>query len=140
MKAWLAYPCKEDWIVFLISRVDSQIGILPAQASCPKCGSPMLVCEDYPEGLIPKIISAVEFFQAVNGLGLPNDQDASKSKVIFSILNGTIKWAELEEATSNRTIIQSIDVKVDSDGITRRLHFASSTKGATIYKIEVLPC
>lgn len=139
MKAWLAYPCKEDQTVFLISRVDPQIGILPAQANCPTCGSRMLVCEDYPEGLVSKIISALEFFQAVNGLGLPNEQDASESKVMYSILGGTIKLAELEEATSNRTIIQSMDV-TGTDGITRRLHLAASTKGATIYKIESFPC
>lgn len=135
MNTSLAYACKKDQVVFVIPKVDPEIGILPAQARCPNCGSYLLVCEDYPKDLKICVINAMGFFRASNGMGLPNEQYASKAALEQFMIGGTIEDIVLEDLSPQRALVAYMDIK-GPDDVRRRFHFATSTKGVVIFRIE----
>lgn len=84
-------------------------------------------------------ISAVELYQATLGAGLPKEKKCSPAAMKKLLTGAKIVAVHLEEAPSaERSLLLSLTViKGSTRGLGRAkvIHLASSTKGATIYKV-----
>lgn len=128
------YVCDKDRVVFRVPKTDPNVSILPVLLKCPRCEEHITVSATWKKGCEILILSAEDFFRAANGLGLPDKEDASEARVQYLLREGQITLVVTKEASESRVLIERIHVKTPED---RRyiLHFASSTKGATIFKV-----
>lgn len=128
------YVCEDDLMVYSVNRMDPSIKILPVVIGCPKCRKDITVAPNFPARSQVLILTAEELFRAANGLPLPPDESASEARVSHLLLNGKITGVKLISVDQDRVIIESISVKYLEQNHT--LHFATSTKGATIFKVS----
>lgn len=79
-------------------------------------------------------MSALELYQATLGAGLPSEKKCSPASMKKLLAGATILSASLDKAPSpDRSIVLSL--KIRSGKVVREIHLASSTHGATIYKV-----
>ena len=76
-----------------------------------------------------------EAFQALHGMGLPEERQCNEAASLQALVGRTIKSAELRGVSgSNRTVIHSLTLDNDS-----RVYVGSSPFGALIYRIAAPP-
>ena len=129
------YTCKKCRSVYVVSEKDQHIELLKKIMRCPnaqRCAGKIRV---YANSNIPVSgslkVTAVHLYQASMGAGLPDERRCSPKEVRQMLLGATVTGAELEAAPDpHRSLLLSMTL---STGKT--LHIASSTKGATIYKV-----
>jgi hypothetical protein len=129
------YSCKKCRCAFVVSGSDENLKLLQPSMRCPNAMS----CEgkirvyattnmDFKEAIR---ISALHLYQASMGAGLPKEKKCSPQEVKKLLVGSTIAEVELQNCPDpKRSIILSLTL---NNG--KVLHFASSTKGATIFKI-----
>jgi hypothetical protein len=133
----ICYSCEKDKTIYLVSKMDPQLNLLGLVLPCPICREPIQIADHDGEsplknGWSLKRISALELFQASNGLGFKSEQDAASIGRISQCVGAKIKSISMEEV-GPRVIVNTITVE-DATGL-RILHFGTSTKGATIFKV-----
>jgi hypothetical protein len=78
-----------------------------------------------------QIISGIDLYIAVSGQGLPEEKrEAGIMKLLSSLKGKRIVSLKLKRAGDVRSIIESLTIEGG-----KTFHFASSTKGATIFKV-----
>jgi hypothetical protein len=137
---WWCNRCKEGYEV---NPLDPQYSLLTPVMRCPKFS----VCGGYLQRRGKKRVNVVknwkvfpvkahDLWLATQGFGLVGERKCSPARLLKLMTSRIIAGAELEPAGpggSMRTIIKTLSIHTD-DGI-KVLHFASSSKGATIYKV-----
>ncbi len=133
----ISYQCETDKVDYRVSKMDPQLHLLGVVLPCPTCRTPMTITEAKIDFAVKDVwsikrISALELFQASNGLGFKSEQDAASLGKISQCVGAKIKSISMEEV-GPRVIVNSITVE-DNTGL-HVLHFGTSTKGAVIYKV-----
>ena len=129
----IAYPCTKDRVVFKVPTLDPQVRILNEVIPCPLCGDQLTVSHDLSDNLTTRVMTATELFQASSGLGLPDFQQASLERVRHCLEGSTVVSIQAQEITPTRVLVESITVNGSTNDYV--IHFGSSTRGATIFKI-----
>lgn len=116
--------------------MDTQLNLLSLTMSCPVCLAAMKVDpDDHTSSTTITVLSAQELFQASNGMGLPDEQDASVDRIHYCMKDAKIEEMVVDATSkSNKTMVDKIIV-IGSNG-RFIIHFGSSPKGATIFRIE----
>jgi hypothetical protein len=105
----------------------------PDKYPCPTCGERMAVHTKCPEA-DPKFIdlSPQEAYSAFCGAGLPSEQECSASRVRELLITQRITDVRVRHIRgTNRCTLDQIILE---NGLT--LHMASSTHGASVYRIQ----
>lgn len=109
----------------------------PNRYPCPRsgCNSQMI----FSEALDSKILAALEIhdlspqevFQALNGMGLPNEKKCDLATVLEALNGQKIVGIDASEIrNAGRTVVRSITLE---DG--KRIYFGSAPQGAIIYRV-----
>lgn len=131
----LVYTCKKCKSAYLVSGLDADVHLLQKQMRCPNsevCGGKIRI---YASSKIrvtsTQRVSAVHLYQACMGAGLPHEKRCSPDDLKKLLLGSIVVSAQLESCPDpKRSLIMSLTL---NNG--KILHFASSTKGATIFKV-----
>lgn len=75
-------------------------------------------------------ISALKLFQAAGGGGMPSERSACTDKQLKTVLVGKVIKAVVLENYNSRVLVKSITLEGG-----KQIHFASSTKGAVVFKV-----
>lgn len=131
----LSYVCEKDLLVFRVSKLDPEIHILSVLINCPVCQTPIGVSADTETLACMKVrvLTATELYRASNGLGLPDFQHASFDRVLSCLIGNKVTDVSMEAATPTRIVLHSLVMSGENHNSI--LHFGTSTRGATIYKI-----
>ncbi len=132
------YVCEKDRAVFSVNGMDPSIRILPVMLDCPRCRNPISVASKWEASSEVVVLSAEDLFRAANGLGLPDVENASEARVAHLLTEGKFVAVKLSPVNNDRVIIETLTVKISENLYT--LHFATSTNGATIYKVTNPRC
>lgn len=112
----------------------------PKNFFCFKCGKVTSTLVTPEEGSLNSRLRGIELFDvtpheafaAINGLGLPGEQDCSATAVAALLLDKTVKNVNTRVIrNSHRCIIDSIEFE---DGT--KMYFGASAMGATVYRIS----
>lgn len=128
------YACDDCLTVYSVNGMDKSINILPVVLECPKCRKRINVTSKWESRSEVMVMSAEALFRAANGLPLPDVESASEARVSHLLLNGKVVSAKLVPVDQDRVVIESLTIQTNAHSNT--LHFATSTKGATIYKVS----
>lgn len=133
----LQYYCKTDRTVFSTLVLDLNVRLMGVIIDCPVCRRPIELTSEIEDPDAKMVSMSVEdLFKASNGMGMPGLDVASLARVKFLLSEATkISDVELVEVTPERVLIEKLTVKTSNPERTYTLHFGSSTKGATIYKV-----
>lgn len=136
----LLYRCKKCRAAFSIPATDPDVHLLKKHMRCPNSqdceGKQYLLSEtNLPAEFSVTQISAVQFYQATMGVGLPKERKCGPAAMRKILLGARITDLHIDEAPSkDRSILYSLAL---DNGNT--IHIASSTKGATIYRVTEPP-
>lgn len=128
------YPCEKDRIVYRVPSVDPDIRILSVVLSCPRCQEALTPSKTWQKGDEEVVLSAQDLFKASNGLPISGLEAASAARIGFIFSTCMVVDSQFEAITEERVLLESLTVQTPT-GVKYKLHFGSSTKGATIYKI-----
>jgi hypothetical protein len=131
MKAVAVYlQCYKCQIGYQLNGADKDLNLMHGKLPCTRSGCKgRLRRRPALEGGRP--ISAFELYTAVNGGGLPEEREqCTPLKLKKLLLGGKIQNIELKAAAGTRSFIESITLVGG-----KQVHFAASTKGATIFKV-----
>ncbi len=133
MKVVAVYlQCSKCELGFQLNRQDRELGLLALQKrlSCPRsdCKGRLRRRPTLEKG---RPIAAFDLHVAVNGGGLPEEREqCSPSKLKKLLLGGKIQSVNLKPSVGTRSFVETITLVGG-----KRIHFAASTRGATIYKV-----
>jgi hypothetical protein len=109
----------------------------PDRYPCPRsgCKGTMTLTDVIESKVLPLLeihdVNPQECFQALKGMGLPEEKKATLDLVVKHLEGKTIQSIEVEPVSNAlRTVVRSI---LMADGT--RLYFGSSPQGATVYRI-----
>jgi hypothetical protein len=128
------YICKGCSAAFVVPDSDPNAHLLKKSMRCPNheaCGGKVKI---YAAGNIKvkgsQHISALQLFQASFGAGLPNEKRCGPKDLRKLLLGSTITEVDLKASSDpQRSLIISLTLG------TKVIHFASSTLGATVFKV-----
>lgn len=125
------FKCRICHVTYIVNKLDVNIGLLKGDMPCPIDKCPGLLFKSKTANGI--IISALALFKALGGAGLPEEScKGLEPRDIVSIFLGKnlVRIDAIKSSQSDTPIIRSLTF---SNGKT--MHLASSTRGATVYKI-----
>lgn len=128
------YGCKKCGAQFIVPSIDPDIGLLKTRMRCPSsCGGTVRLRAETNIRMKQPVqqVTALHLYQAVMGVGLPQERRCGPGDVTKVLVGSRIKAIDIVEAPDpRRSIVNSITLE---DG--RVVYLASSTKGATVYRI-----
>lgn len=137
----LHFACTKCKIAYAVSATDSNVLLLNKEMRCPEysCGGKLkqTVHKVGKRGheRVYTLIGALELYQAVMGIGLPEERKCSPKNVRKMMLGSSILDVSVEAAPDpQRSIITSLTL---NNG--KVLHFTISVRGATIFKVTEVP-
>lgn len=109
----------------------------PDKYICPTCEFPAagVMEHDIDVRSLPKLrdLEAQEFFQALNGMGLPEEQECTIDAVTQALITSRVVRVVGHSITnSKRFALEWLELE---DG--RRMYFAAGTHGATVYRLTL---
>lgn len=117
-------------VKYSVSELDPNKHLIPERFKCwaPKCR--FYIKRD--DSLLPSgITQALALYQAISGLGTGSEKKCGPDDVRKMVLGKKVVAVVVEQAASrDRSLITSLTFE---DG--KKLHFAASTRGATIYRV-----
>lgn len=131
----LYYRCETCQLSYAVDRSDADLHVLTVKMTCPtdECAGTMeLVVGQAPHRF--STISAKDLFAASRGRGLPKEKRCSPEALGPILLGKKIVGMEMEKVGDDRSVIDSLTVEGG-----KTIHFATSTRGATIYKVTEGP-
>lgn len=138
------YICQSETCDFAcrVLKADPDLELLSLRMRCPRCPQKInLSNKKEAESFVcvMREFTAKALYTASMGRGTPEEQLCSP-ELLSELLKGAIIMSlDLEAAgDGNRSIVNSMLVALKEEGTPcRRVFFATSTKGATIFKVEV---
>ena len=139
MLVFYACPCGA---AFKVSKTDEDLHLLSLRMRCPdeSCVRGMFEIQDNDDDGV--LITAKELFALCSGRGTPKERQCSPERLRELLVGGHIKELEVEASSAdpNRSLVSKMLVGIDFGDPSKAVvvHFAMSSKGATIYKVTDL--
>ncbi len=124
------YRCRKCSAAYAVSSADKDLHLLYRKLPCTTTGCKWFLTKTSVIEKKPKVITAVALFSALGGAGLPEEKAAAALKQIKTCFVGAKVKSVSGDSHAGRTILRSISF---DNGLT--MHLATSTKGATIFKV-----
>ena len=130
------YACKKCGSVFGVPLTDPQAHLLKRSMRCPnsaQCGGKiwLVMSSNITTNFAVTKMSALQLYQASLGIGLPKEKKCSPTELKKLMVGAKVTAIQTEKTSDpHRSIIHSLTL---DNG--KQIHFASSTLGATIYKV-----
>lgn len=134
----IAYVCPKCATAIVVHVADKDISLLKTSMRCPsECGGRQTksIKQHLKVGFFAKYdvkpMSALSFYQASLGCGSPEEKKCGPTAIRKEIIGEKIVSIHLQKSPDpNRSLIFSMSL-----GNGKTIHFATSTKGATIYRM-----
>ena len=134
---WAHYSC-QCGAKFRVNKMDEHLALLTLRMNCPKdCGGWLEIADEpVPVSGIWEV-SAKTLFEMTQGRGSALEKMCSPQRKETMLENSVIRALCLEPspADPNRSIILNMTVQT-TDGSRIVVYFATSTQGATIFKLR----
>lgn len=132
------YSCKKCDRIWCVAGDDPGRHLLKKVMPCPNrssCGSNVREVTKADSKRSWSSVTAIQLYQASMGTGLPEERQCGLPEVKKALIGAKITAAVLEKSPDpSRSLISSL--RLDTG---KTIHFATSTKGAVIYKITEGP-
>lgn len=127
------------------SELDYLVGMrsdwYPDRYPCPRsgCESSMVLTDTIEPAALSKLeihhLNPQEAYQALHGMGLPEERHCNDKAVLLALVGRTVKSVETQDlGGANRTVLHSITLDNDC-----RIYVGSSPFGALVYRIASPP-
>jgi len=126
---WRCSKCDGE---FQVHPMDSSLHLLQIKMHCPISGCDGTIMTVTEAKGQPRKIKGDVLFRAVNGMGLPEEQDCSVKRVRKALLEKKVVSVDLEDVHGKkRSIIRSIGLE---DGT--RVFLSTVNDGAVVYRVS----
>lgn len=116
-----------------VMKSDENLHLLNARMPCFECDGHL----EIQPGHDGPTMTVAELFRACYGRGFDQETLCSPKHLSSLLVGNEVIEVVLEEspADKNRSLIESLVIEKKENGERFRLHFSTSTHGATIYKV-----
>lgn len=124
------FRCRKCLKSYAVNGLDKDLTLLDRKLPCTTTGCKGFLRKVGALDKVPPTITALALFSALGGAGLPQERAAAALKTIRTKFVGAKIKGISGDSHAGRTIVRSISF---DNGLT--MHLATSTKGATIFKV-----